>query len=75
MSSSCMEAASVVAPEVDFRTLAAEHIARGFVVSATKPGSKEGIPGWNTYNVLHTIEDVDRFLMGMDVRVHRAAGL
>jgi bifunctional DNA primase/polymerase-like protein len=49
-------------PGVDFRTLAVEHIARGFVVSATKPESKEGFHGWNRYNLLISADGVDRFL-------------
>ena len=49
-------------PRVDFRTLALEHIARGFVVSATKPESKEGFHGWNRYNLLLDAGGVDRFL-------------
>jgi hypothetical protein len=48
--------------DVDFRTLALEHIAKGFVVSATKPESKEGFHGWNRYNLLFDEAGVDRFL-------------
>ena len=59
---SAAQAASVVATQVDFRALAAEHIARGFVVSATKPESKEGFHGWNRYNLLISADGVDRFL-------------
>jgi hypothetical protein len=59
---STAQAASVVAPRVDFRTLALAHIARGFVVSATKPESKEGFHGWNRYNLLISADGVDRFL-------------
>jgi len=46
----------------DFRTIAKDHIERGFIVSATKYMSKEGMWGWNTFNLLFTFADVDRFL-------------
>jgi hypothetical protein len=59
---SATQAASVVATQVDFRTLALAHIARGFAVSATKPESKEGFHGWNRYNLLISADGVDRFL-------------
>jgi hypothetical protein len=49
-------------PRVDFRTLAVEHIARGFVVSATKPATKVGIWKWNSLNLLYTAQEVDDFL-------------
>ena len=47
---------------VDFRKLACEHIARGFVVSATKPASKAGVWKWNGLNLFFTAQDVDAFL-------------
>jgi hypothetical protein len=59
---SATQAAAVVATQIDFRTLAVEHIARGFVVSATKPESKEGFHGWNRYNLLLDEAGVERFL-------------
>jgi hypothetical protein len=59
---SATQAASVVATQVDFRTFALAHIARGFAVSATKPESKEGFHGWNRYNLLISADGVDRFL-------------
>jgi hypothetical protein len=46
----------------DFRAIAKAHIERGFIVSATKYMSKEGMWGWNTLNLLFTFADVDRFL-------------
>ena len=46
----------------DFRTIAKDHIERGFIVSATKYMSKEGMWGWNTLNLLFTFADVNRFL-------------
>jgi hypothetical protein len=47
---------------VDFRSSALAHIARGFAISATRPESKEGFHGWNTYNLLIDAAGVDRFL-------------
>ncbi len=55
-------AANASAYQPDFRALAKAHIERGFIVSATKPASKEGMWQWNGLNLLFTLDDVDRFL-------------
>lgn len=47
---------------VDFRKLACDHIARGFIVSATQPASKKGVWKWNGINLCYSVQDVDRFL-------------
>jgi hypothetical protein len=61
---SAPEQAAAITPAYipDFRALAKAHIERGFIVSATKPASKEGMWSWNGLNLLFTLADVDRFL-------------